>query len=129
MKKYIFIISLLTITLISCSKEAGEGGRSSITGTVHMTDVNDITGVVQAEYNVPDYDVYIIYGDENNVYDDDMKTNYDGTFEFKNLRKGSYRIYVYTQDLTEPSLVTTVFKSAEIGKNEIVNVGTFEVEK
>ena len=129
MKKYLFIISLLTITLYSCSKEEGEGGRSSITGTVHMTDVNDQTGAIQGDYNDPDADVFIIYGEENNVYDDKMKTNYDGTFEFKNLREGTYRVYAYTQDLTKASLVAPVFKSATIGGNETVNVGTIETEK
>lgn len=126
MKKYFFIISLTTLTLFSCTKEEGKGGRSSITGTIHMT---DITGGIQGEYDAPEYDVYIIYGDKNDVYDDDMKTNYDGTFEFKNLRKGAYRIFAYTKDLNEDSGVAPVFKSAEIGKDETIDVGIIEVEK
>ncbi len=126
MKTYIILISLLTLGLFSCSKEEGEGGRSSITGTVHMS---DITGGNQGEYNAPEYDVYIVYGDENTVYDDDMKTNYDGTFEFKNLREGNYSIYAYTLDASAASGVTTVFKTASIGKDETVDVGTIEVEK
>ena len=129
MKKYLFIISLITITLYSCSKEEGEGGRSSISGKIHMTDVHDVTGVVQSEYDAPDYDVFIIYGDKDNVYDDKMKTNYDGTFTFSNLRKGSYRVFAYSQDLTDPSGVKAVFASAEIGGNEEVSVGTIEVER
>ena len=126
MKKYLFIISLITISLYSCSKEEGEGGRSSISGIVHMT---DITGGVQGEYNVPDYDVYIIYGDDDDVYDDDMKTNYDGSFTFNNLREGSYKVYAYTQDLTKASGVSAVFASETIGKDEQANVGTIEVKK
>ena len=58
-----------------------------------------------------------------------MKTNYDGTFKFSNLRKGAYRIYVYTADATTPSGVKTIFKSIEIGGKEDGDVGTFEVEK
>lgn len=91
-----------------------------------MTDNN---GLNQGNYDVPDYDVYIIYGDEDDVYDDDMKTNYDGTFEFENLRSGNYRIFAYTVDATEDSGVKPVFKSIEIGKNEEASVGTIEVEK
>lgn len=126
MKTYLFF-SIVTVFLFSsCSKEEGEGGRSSITGTVHMT---DITGGNQGEYNAPDYDVYIIYGDDDDIYDDDVKTNFDGTFEFKNLRKGSYRVFAYTTDATEASGVRAVFKSADIGKDETVDVGTIEVEK
>lgn len=116
----------MTVTLFSCTKEEGKGGRSSITGKIHMT---DITGGIQGEYDAPEYDVYIIYGDKDDVYDDDMKTNYDGTFEFKNLRKGAYRIFAYTKDLNEDSGIAPVFKSTEIGGDETVDVGTIEVEK
>ena len=130
MKKYFFIFSTIALTLFSCSKEEGEGGRSSISGKVHMTDVkDDEPNIVLGEYDAPDYDVYIIYGDKDDVYDDDMKTNYDGTFQFKNLREGSYRVYVYTQDLAQTSGVSTVFKALDIGKNEEGNVGTIEVTK
>ena len=92
--------------------------------------MTDITGFNAGdEYNVPDYDVYIIYGEEDNVYDDDMKTNYDGTFEFENLRKGTYRLFAYTLDNSVPALTSPVFKSATIGGNEEASVGTIEVEK
>jgi hypothetical protein len=129
MKKYFLLTTIIALTLFSCHKEEGEGGRSSVMGKVHVTDV---TGGTQGVYDIPDYDVYIIYGDENDIYDDDMKTNYDGTFEFKNLRAGSYRVYAYTKNLpyssTEPQWIP-VFKSIEIGKNERGDVGTIEVEK
>lgn len=115
------------VLLISCSKEEGEGGRSSISGVVHITDVTGFNA--GDEYNVPDYDVHIIYGEDDNVYDDDMKTNYDGSFEFKNLREGTYRVFAYTLDLNEKSGVTPVFKSVTIGGNEEGVVGTIEVEK
>ena len=115
------------MTLFSCSKEEGEGGRSSISGTIHLTDVTGFNA--GDEYNVPDYDVYIIYGEDDNVYDDDIKTNYDGTFEFKNLRKGTYRVFAYTLDNSVPSLTSAVFKSATIGGDEEASVGTIEVEK
>ena len=92
--------------------------------------MTDVTGFNAGdEYDVPDYDVYIIYGEDDNVYDDDMKTNYDGTFQFKNLRKGTYRLYAYTLDNTELSGVSPVFKSITIGGNEDGDVGTIEVEK
>ncbi|MCB0401499.1 MAG: hypothetical protein KDD41_05405 [Flavobacteriales bacterium] len=126
MKRYTLILSVALLGLISCTKEEGEGGRSSIRGTVHMTDKN---GANQGEYDVPDYDVYIIYGDKDDIYDDDMKTNYDGTFQFKNLRKGNYRVYVYTTDANEPSGLAPVFKSISLGNNEDADIGTFEVER
>ncbi len=127
MKRYFLFSTIIALTLFSCSKEEGQGGRSSIKGKVHLT---DLTGWNAGDdYDVPDYDVYIIYGDKDDVYDDDMKTNFDGTFEFKNLREGSYRIFAYTTDLNTPSGLSPVFKSADIGKNEQVDVGAIEVEK
>lgn len=126
MKKHFFIFITITLLLLSCAKEEGEGGRSSISGTIHLT---DNTGGVQGDYNAPEYDVYIIYGDKDDVYDDDMKTSYDGTFKFSNLREGSYRIYAYTRSTTEQSGVTTVFKAIDIGGNEEGTVGIIEVEK
>lgn len=128
MKTYFVVLGLCTFTLFSCAKEEGEGGRSSIKGKVHMT---DSFGANQGEYDIPEYDVYIIYGDKDDIYDDDMKTNYDGTFEFKNLRKGNYRVYVYTEVSYSESAngEAPIFKSIDIGGNEEADVGTFEVEK
>lgn len=126
MKNYFLLASILLITLFSCSKEEGEGGNSSISGKIHMT---DITGGNQGNYFAPDYDVYILYGEDDDIYDDDTKTNYDGTFKFNNLRKGSYRVFAYTKNAGTPSGVSPVFKSIEIGGKEDGNVGTIELEK
>ena len=122
---YLFMFSSLLI-LSSCTKEEGEGGRSSITGKVFMIDQ---TGASQGEYYVPDYDVFIIYGENDDIYDDDTKTNFDGSFQFKNLRKGTYRIYAYTTDASQLSGVTPVFKSIEIGKKEDAVLSDITVEK
>lgn len=91
--------------------------------------MTDKTGSVQGNYDIPDYDVYIIYGDKDAIYDDDMKTNFDGTFEFKNLREGSYTIFSYSEDASVQSGLTPVFKSITIGSNETKDVGTIEVVK
>ncbi len=120
----LFISSLLILT--SCTKEEGEGGRSSIKGKIFL---KDQSGAVQGEYYAPDYDVYIIYGDKDDIYDDDTKTNFDGSFHFKNLRKGTYRIFAYTTDASELSGVSPVFKTVEIGKKEDADVGDIEVIK
>ena len=126
MKKLLLLTTIVLLTLFSCTKEEGEGGRSSITGKIHITDK---TGGNQGDYYAPDYDVYIIYGEDDDIYDDDTKTNYDGSFEFKNLRKGSYRIFAYTIDLNQTSGVAPVFKSADLGGNEKFDIGNIEVEK
>ena len=38
-------------------------------------------------YYHADEEVYIIYGDEDNYYDDSYETSFDGSFRFENLEK------------------------------------------
>ncbi|MDH5767067.1 MAG: hypothetical protein OEZ38_13725, partial [Gammaproteobacteria bacterium] len=46
---------------------------------------------------VADERVYIIYGD-GSYYDESIRTDIDGSFEFTGLRKGSYTIYASSKD-------------------------------
>jgi hypothetical protein len=63
MKKYFFIVSLMTATLFfSCSKEEGQGGRSSISGTIEGTEIStsraevvEITAVTGTEIDGRDF--------------------------------------------------------------------------
>lgn len=127
MKKFPFFIFVIVGVLFACKKEPGEGGRASIKGKVKMIDT---IGGNQGEYFLPNEDVFIIYGDADDIYDDDTKTNYDGSFQFKNLRKGSYRVFAYTNDASSPSGVAPVIKSVEISSNkEEVEVETIVVYK
>ena len=69
-------------------------------------------------------------GDNDEIYDDNIKTNYDGTFKFNNLRKGSYKVFAYNEDKSSVSTpLTPVFISIDIGGNEEGNVGTITIEK
>ena len=81
-----------------------DDGTSSISGTVFKIkywtssippyDSNDIKDITPAQ----DYDVYIVY--ENDItYFDRTRTNYNGVFEFSNLIKGNYRVFVYSDDV------------------------------
>jgi hypothetical protein len=123
-------IVLLSMQLfVSCKKEAGEGGNASIRGKIWVKDYNANFTVINGEYPGADEDVYIIYGDDIS-YGDKVSASPDGSFEFKYLRKGKYRIYVYSKDktLTSPSLTTSVQVEATISKNkEKVDVGTIEI--
>jgi hypothetical protein len=89
------------LSLFSCKKEAGEGGLASIKGHVSKDIRLVLTNPASYQYSVDaaDYDVFIRYGD-NVSPDDRVWTNYEGDFEFMNLRKGSYTIYVYSRDTT-----------------------------
>lgn len=83
----------------SCKKDPGEGGTSTITGRVFARDYNSTFTVLQGAYYVPDKWVFIVYGDHSD-YGNKIRTGYDGTYEFKYLRPGTYHIYCYSKDST-----------------------------
>ena len=95
-------IAMPVMLSLSCKKEEGEGGTSTITGKVIVHDFD--AGYQQvnpsAIYPAPHERVYIIYGADGAAYDDDVRTSYDGSYQFKYLQKGKYRIFTYTKDTT-----------------------------
>ena len=98
-------ISFLSVSLIflmfisSCKKDAGEGGTSSIYGKVYARYYNKNFSVLADSAYAPDLYVYIIYGN-NSTYGTRQKTTYDGSYKFKYLEKGTYKIYTYSKDST-----------------------------
>ena len=113
--KFLATLVVIAVLISSCKKPAGEGGKSSIKGSVWVEDWNSSFTIKNSEYAAYDEDVYIIYGDDVS-YSDKTKSNYNGEYEFKYLRKGKYKIYVYSKDktLTQPSGETSIVKEVEI---------------
>ena len=101
--KKLFLISSLfiftTLIFISCKKPEGKGGSATIKGSLIVEDWNVAFTQKNGVYPGYDVDVYIIYG-TNTGYGDKIKANYNGEFEFKYLRTGKYKIYVYSKDNT-----------------------------
>lgn len=95
------LLLLLTIPMlmISCEKEPGSGGKSTIYGKVMVKEYNATFTVLQETYYGPEVWVYLIYGDDRD-YGDRIQTSYDGTWEFKYLRPGSYKVYALSKDST-----------------------------
>lgn len=93
------VFALVLIALIGCSRTAGEGGTTTIQGSVEVEKrlviVNPASA--QAPHPAADQDVFIIYGDRIGP-DDRVRTNYDGDFAFYGMRPGDYTIYVYSED-------------------------------
>lgn len=120
MKKNLLILLvafLPAVFLSSCKKEAGDGGTSSIYGRIMVKDYNSTYTVLEEEYYGQDVDVYIIYGDDK-TYSERIRTNYDGVFEFKYLRKGMYHVYAYSEDSTlQTNAKIPVIRDVEITKN------------
>lgn len=97
---YLLLFSIVFLLLFnSCKKEAGEGGTSFIKGRVYVKYYNKNFTLLADSAYAPDIDIYIIYGDEFS-YGERKRTSYNGTYEFKYLQKGTYKIFAYTRDST-----------------------------
>ena len=94
------ILAIIFIQLLTgCDKLPGKGGTSTIKGKIYIRDYNTAFTVLQSSHFAIEERVYIMYG-AHTFYDDDIRTSYDGTYEFQNLRKGSYRVFAYSLDST-----------------------------
>lgn len=111
---------LLACTFIfaSCEKPEGEGGNATIKGKVWVENWNNTFTVKLSEYAGADAEVYIIYGSQTGV-GDRIRANYNGEYEFKYLREGNYKVYVYSKDtsLQSPSGQVAMIKEVKITSN------------
>lgn len=130
----LFSICFLII-FSTCKKEAGQGGTSSIKGKVYAKYYDKDFYSLAKSSCAPDIDVYIIYGDES-TFGERQRTTYDGGYEFKYLRKGQYKIYVYSRDSTgfykfqvnKYSPNVAIIKNADITqKKQIVEVPNIDI--
>ncbi len=125
----IISVVLIAFTFSACKKVEGPGGSSSITGKIH-TEVYDGAGNLLTEYDTPKEDVYLIYGSDNTMYDDDVETSHDGTFRFDFLEVGSYQIFVYEDCNACPSGNNVIIVDVEIPeKKSTIDIGTITIRK
>lgn len=94
---FTFLISTLILGFISCEKQEGPGGTSTIVGKIWVKDYTTDFAVLKAEFWAEEVDVYLIYGNDS-IYSDRTKTNYDGSYWFEYLHEGSYTVYAYSRD-------------------------------
>ena len=130
MKQIVSILIIaLTVSISSCKKTAGEGGNSSIKGNVWGQNWNSTFTILTTEGPVANVDVFIIYGNETS-YGNKISSSPDGTFEFRYLRPGSYKVYVYskTSTTTSPNGKVAVSVDVEITKKkQTVDIGKITV--
>ena len=121
----IFLAFLFSAVIFSCSKEAGDGGNSTIYGKIIAHNYNAEFTNLRGIYPAADEDVYIIYG-EDRSYSQRVRSNYEGIYEFKYLRPGEYTIYAYSKDstLTMATEIYAVIRKVKIDNNR----QTVEVE-
>ena len=122
----IFLSCLFLLSFSSCTKTEGPGGAATIKG--HVRKLKMIAGQ-EYYHNAADEDVYLIYGNDGSFYDDDIKTSYDGSFEFNYLQTGNYQVFVYSDCSTCLSGDTVVIQGVTlVGKDETYDVGTITIE-
>lgn len=114
MRKALFVGLVCGLTLVSCNKEPGTGGKATIKGTVMEYHYNSIDDPTPSYYPIANEDVYIIYGD-GVTYNDRQRTGPNGEFEFNYLRKGNYTIYVYSDNPEWPT-------NPEIAVEQVVEI-------
>lgn len=118
MKNWLYVSLVIIITFTSCTKQEGEGGTASISGQVQVKLVSDDFQTEYAEFPEQAKDIYIIYGDDG-FYSDKTETLYDGSYHFGYLRKGNYKVYTYSDDVTGESISgdVAIIKEVTINKN------------
>ncbi len=123
----LYIISLLILLLPACRKTAGIGGNSTIQGKVKAI-YYDVFGN-EYTYYASKVDVYIIYGDEE-YFGDDVETSYDGTYEFRYMRKGQYTIFAYSDcDTCLGDTRVEILKTEITNNNSIVKLDDLVIVK
>ena len=128
--KNIFLLVIIGLVITSCTKVEGEGGSGSIKGFVYEYKINTFSLDTTARYPAADQDVYIIYGNEDTFYDDNIKTSYDGSFKFPYLQKGKYTVFVYEDCATCLSGKKEILHTIEITKkNQVIDLDTIEIRK
>lgn len=129
MKPLTVTLIIFSAVLFSCKKPPGEGGQAFIRGKIWVEDWNAAFTIKNGEYAGYDREVYIVYG-EHAGFDERIRADYKGEFEFPYLRKGKYRIYVYSKDnsLQSQSGDTTFVQDVEITKKkETITLKNFTV--
>lgn len=116
MKKRILILSSFVIALIigvsACEKDPGEGGTSHLKGELFVLDYNS-QGILKDSFYAADSRVFIIYGD-NEIFDDETRTSYDGKFQFNYLYQGAYTVFAYSKCDTCASGEEAIMQTFEI---------------
>jgi len=118
---------LMSAIFSSCQKDAGPGGLATIKGKVYGRDITT-SGNLKAEGYVADWRVYISVADDPGYFED-ARTSYDGSYEFKFLRKGNYDVWAFS-DCDTCLIKTQVVMKKNISvseKKETVNLPDLEI--
>lgn len=117
----------MTAVLAACEKEPGEGGRATVQGKVWGRDL-DNDGFLKTEGFLGDQRVYIGVDGEATSFET-VRTSYDGSYSFPFLRKGNYKVWVFSRCDSCALEDTAYIQTATIDdRKETVTLADFTVE-
>lgn len=90
-------LGLLALVLGACEKPPGPGGRATVKGKVYAYDWDNTQNYMISQGYASGEKVYIIYGDGTTI-GNTISTSVDGSFEFRYLCKGHYKVFVNSLD-------------------------------
>lgn len=121
--------ALLLVFAASCTQDEGFGGNSHIKGVLIEKFYNQDSTVFQYEQPAKDEDVFILFGDQNNL-GEDTKTSFTGNFQFQYLWPGNYKLYYYSDDLTyETASKKELIVNINLDKNQTYELDTLYMYK
>jgi hypothetical protein len=85
------------LVLSSCQKPPGPGGRATVTGKVYAYDFDNTQNYLISKGYSSGEKVYIVYGNGTEI-GNDVSTSVDGSFKFRFLNKGHYKVFVNSLD-------------------------------
>lgn len=122
----LFIPFVCFTMFLSCKETPGEGGNAQIKGTYWVRNYDPFFTIVQGRYPAVNTTVYLFFGDDTSP-GTSAKTNSNGEFEFKYLRKGKYKVVAYSKQFQSNSSTpneTAVETAVNITKSkQVTDIG------
>ncbi len=108
-------------------------GTAMIKGVVKVIDYVDLSTypdlVIEKTYYATEQEVYLTYNNHT-FYDERIRTQTGGVFEFGGLIPGKYLIFLYSDDVTgESDKVTLEFEVNIDDLEQVVDLGEIVIEK
>ncbi len=110
-----------------------DDGGAVIRGVVKLIDYVDDSRwpnlVVDFISYAYEHEVYLTYGNHT-FYDERIRTQHDGSFEFRNLIPGDYLVVLYSEDVTRVTdKVALKFEATVTRMDQVVDLGEITVEE
>ncbi len=104
-----------------------------IKGVVKVIDYVDLSSypnlVIEKTYYATEQEIYLTYNNHT-FYDERIRTQSGGVFEFGGLIPGKYLVFLYSDDVTgESDKVTLEFELSIDDLNQVVDLGEIVIEK